>query len=287
MSAILEEISSKSEQLRSATLSVEPLCAPKFSKMKCCLDQDVPSCTLHMRKSLDWKKRYIYQTVDLVTSKVVQFPTFQQVVCLKLSEYMTNLDWFNNLVVLGLGLKARGGSGLPPYGPLQSRAIKRDSGGILGLSSLGHLVSGCGFSLDNFLDDTDEELEGVVEISSSDSEASTAHIEARHAAFRARHKDKATTAEKGKGKAVDMTPSDRTLVARLPSVFQARLNNAIKGLAKDSELLKFVKAAHSKEVKNLKADTAKLSTKLAEALEGFMRVTETQKSAWEDALREF
>nr|GMD37684.1 uncharacterized protein LOC107849581 [Ipomoea batatas] len=140
---------------------------------------------------------------------------------------------------------------------------------------------------DNFSDDTDEDLEGVVEISSSDSEASTAHIEARHAAFRARHKDKATTAEKGKGKAADMTPSDRTLVARLPSVFQARLNNAIKGLAKDSELLKFVKAAHSKEVKNLKADTTKLSTKLAEALEGFMRVTETQKSAWEDALREF
>lgn len=57
-----------------------------------------------------------------------------------------------------------------------------------------------------------------MEISSSDSEASTAHIEARHAAFRARHKDKATTAEKGKGKAADMTPSDRTLVARLPSV---------------------------------------------------------------------
>nr|GMD50575.1 hypothetical protein Iba_chr11aCG13940 [Ipomoea batatas] len=50
------------------------------------------------------------------------------------------------------------------------------------------------------------------------SETSTAHMEARHATLRACHKGKATTAEKGKGKSVDVTPSDLTLAARLPSV---------------------------------------------------------------------
>nr|GLL16701.1 uncharacterized protein LOC109180246 [Ipomoea trifida] len=49
----------------------------------------------------------------------------------------------------------------------------------------------------------------------------------------------------------------------------------------------FAKAAHSKEVKSLKADAAKLSAKLVEALEGFTIVSEALKSAREDALREF
>nr|GMC46470.1 hypothetical protein Iba_chr01aCG2480 [Ipomoea batatas] len=68
---------------------------------------------------------------------------------------------------------------------------------------------------DYSLNDSDEELEGVVDISSSDSEASTAHMDSRYAALRARHKGKATTAEKGK--AVEMGP-DSALAARLPPV---------------------------------------------------------------------
>nr|GMC56488.1 MAP7 domain-containing protein 1-like [Ipomoea batatas]GMC70895.1 MAP7 domain-containing protein 1-like [Ipomoea batatas] len=70
-------------------------------------------------------------------------------------------------------------------------------------------------------------------------------------------------------------------------LFQVGLYNAIKGLAKDSELLKSAKAAHSKEVKSLKVDVAKLSAKLAEALEGFTIVSETLKSALENVLKEF
>nr|GMC66534.1 protein disulfide-isomerase-like [Ipomoea batatas] len=69
---------------------------------------------------------------------------------------------------------------------------------------------------DNSSDDTDEEFEGVVEISSSDSKASIAHMGSRHVALRARHKGKATAAEKEKGKATDTGP-DPTLAARLPS----------------------------------------------------------------------
>nr|GMC91149.1 hypothetical protein Iba_chr04fCG14650 [Ipomoea batatas] len=46
-------------------------------------------------------------------------------------------------------------------------------------------------------------------------------------------------------------------------LFQASLNNAVKGLAKDCELLKSAKVAYSKEVKNPKADAAKLNAKLA------------------------
>nr|GMD55752.1 MAP7 domain-containing protein 1-like [Ipomoea batatas] len=68
---------------------------------------------------------------------------------------------------------------------------------------------------DDSSDDSDEELEGVVDTSSSDSEASTAPMDSRHAALRARHKGKATTAEKGKGKAMETSP-DPTLAARLP-----------------------------------------------------------------------
>nr|GMD50403.1 phosphatase and actin regulator 4A-like [Ipomoea batatas] len=172
-------------------------------------------------------------------------------------------------------------------------------------------------------------------------------MEARHATLRAHHKGKATTAEKGKGKVADVSPSYPTLATRLPSTgvtvrrpseaipedpaaadktfifrrleqmitivdlqsmegaslayllqsaayynFQAQLfhdglNNAIKGLAKDSELLKFVKAAHSQEVKNLKADMTKLGVSLATAQEGFVKATEALRSAREDALKEF
>nr|GMD63538.1 hypothetical protein Iba_chr12bCG15820 [Ipomoea batatas] len=70
---------------------------------------------------------------------------------------------------------------------------------------------------DDSSDDVDEELEGVVEIASSNFETSTAHMEARHTALRAYHKDKATAAEKGKGWTADATPSDPTLAACLPS----------------------------------------------------------------------
>nr|GMC57835.1 hypothetical protein Iba_chr02aCG9450 [Ipomoea batatas] len=70
---------------------------------------------------------------------------------------------------------------------------------------------------DDSSDDEDEELEGVVEIFSLDFEVSTAHMETHHAALRASHKGKATAAEKGKGKAADVVPSDLTLAARLPS----------------------------------------------------------------------
>nr|GMC64581.1 protein disulfide-isomerase-like [Ipomoea batatas] len=69
---------------------------------------------------------------------------------------------------------------------------------------------------DNSSDDIDEEFEGVVEISSSDSEASIAHMGSRHVALRARHKGKATAAEKEKDKATNTGP-DPTLAARLPS----------------------------------------------------------------------
>nr|GLL41929.1 E3 ubiquitin ligase BIG BROTHER [Ipomoea trifida] len=70
---------------------------------------------------------------------------------------------------------------------------------------------------DDSSDDVDEELEGVVEIASSNFETSTAHMEARHTALRACHKGKATAAEKGKGWTADATPSDPTLAACLPS----------------------------------------------------------------------
>lgn len=57
----------------------------------------------------------------------------------------------------------------------------------------------------------------MVDISSSASLASIAHMESRHAALRARHNCKATAAEKGKGKAADAT-LEPTLVARIPSI---------------------------------------------------------------------
>nr|GMC66570.1 hypothetical protein Iba_chr02eCG6970 [Ipomoea batatas] len=76
----------------------------------------------------------------------------------------------------------------------------------------------------------DEELEGVVEISSSDSDASTAHVEARHATLRARHKGKAMAAEEGKGKTVDVSPSDPTLASpttvALAAAHQPRLRTS-------------------------------------------------------------
>nr|GME07444.1 flocculation protein FLO11-like [Ipomoea batatas] len=219
---------------------------------------------------------------------------------------------------------------------------------------------------DDSSDDPDEELEGVVDISSSSSEDSTAHMESRHAALRARHKGKATAAEKAKGKAVDATP-DPTLIARLPPIgvvmggsptfvalavarqprlrkwnsysstpttakkarrpsdvvledaaaatktfifcrlgqmisvsdlqamegaspsyllqsvtyqsFQAGLNDTIKGLAKDSKLLKSAKAAHSKEVKALKSDLTTLGGNLATTQDGFVKATEASMHA--------
>nr|GMD55723.1 hypothetical protein Iba_chr11dCG10700 [Ipomoea batatas] len=79
-------------------------------------------------------------------------------------------------------------------------------------------------------------------------------MEARHAALRACHKGKATTAEKGKAYDHYFRPS----VLRAPvqpisyhsfkaQLFQVGLNNAIKGLTKDSELLKFTKEDALKE----------------------------------------
>lgn len=68
---------------------------------------------------------------------------------------------------------------------------------------------------DDSSDDSDEELEGVVEIFSLDSEASTTHMDSCYAVLRARHKGKVTAAEKGKGKVVEASP-DLTLTARLP-----------------------------------------------------------------------
>nr|GMC73683.1 uncharacterized protein LOC109180246 [Ipomoea batatas] len=199
-------------------------------------------------------------------------------------------------------------------------------------------------------------------------------MESRHATLRARHKGKATTAEKGKGKVADVIidsafavrlpatgmrncdssmsttakrakcPSNVVLedaaagqdlhfpppgaddyclqpssyggrqsilssaVGRLPQlsgnfsqislflsfrfiyiflssqaqIFQAGLNNA-----KDSELLKLVNAAHSREVKALKADMTKLGASFATAQEGIANANEVLRSAREDALKEF
>nr|GMC66886.1 uncharacterized protein LOC109176331 [Ipomoea batatas] len=78
---------------------------------------------------------------------------------------------------------------------------------------------------------------------------------------------KATVVEKGKGKATNATP-DPTLIARFPSTGTAGLNDAIKGLAKDSELLKSAKEAHSKE-------------------ESFAKAIEALRSAREDSLNAF
>nr|GMC56484.1 hypothetical protein Iba_chr01fCG7520 [Ipomoea batatas] len=62
---------------------------------------------------------------------------------------------------------------------------------------------------------------------------------------------------------------------------------AIKGLAKDSKLLKSTKAAHFKEVKAVKADLTKLGASLATEQEGFTKATKELRLAREDALRRF
>nr|GMC51096.1 uncharacterized protein LOC109180246 [Ipomoea batatas] len=51
----------------------------------------------------------------------------------------------------------------------------------------------------------------------------------------------------------------------------------LPGLAKDSELLKSAKLAHSKEVKTLKADLTKMGANLAMAQEGWAKATEALK----------
>nr|GMD52402.1 tubby-related protein 1-like isoform X2 [Ipomoea batatas] len=166
------------------------------------------------------------------------------------------------------------------------------------------------------LADDDDELENEVEISSaSDSEASTGHMDKRSLA---RHKGKASAAQKGKGKVDDSASLDPTLTAHLPTVgmtigaspttaslaldhqprsrtlgskraqlFHAGLHDAIKALTKDFELLKSAKATHSSEVKNLKAEMAKLNANLAGERENSKKLAEELKSAQEDALEEF
>nr|GMC71805.1 MAP7 domain-containing protein 1-like [Ipomoea batatas] len=68
--------------------------------------------------------------------------------------------------------------------------------------------------------------------------------------------------------------------------FQVGLHGAIKTLTQDSKLLKSAKATHSKEVKTLKAEIAKLSASSAEGWEKAKKLIEELKSAREDALTE-
>nr|GMC69077.1 MAP7 domain-containing protein 1-like [Ipomoea batatas]GME20394.1 MAP7 domain-containing protein 1-like [Ipomoea batatas] len=76
-----------------------------------------------------------------------------------------------------------------------------------------------------------EELEGVVEISSLGSEASTSHMESRHATLRAHHKGKATTAEKGKGKVADAIV-DLAFAVRLPATGMRNSDSSASTTAK-------------------------------------------------------
>nr|GMD01372.1 uncharacterized protein LOC109180246 [Ipomoea batatas] len=82
-----------------------------------------------------------------------------------------------------------------------------------------------------------------------------------------------------------MLPSELAIRARRPplrkgkaQLFQVDLNNDIQSLAKDSELLKSAKAAHSKEVKTLKVDLTKMGDNLAMAQEGWAKATEALKA---------
>nr|GMC82614.1 hypothetical protein Iba_chr04bCG15040 [Ipomoea batatas] len=69
--------------------------------------------------------------------------------------------------------------------------------------------------------------------------------------------------------------------------FHAGLHGAVKALSKDSELVKFAKATHSKEVKTLKAKVAKLSASSTAGWEKAKKLTEELKSARVDVLAEF
>nr|GMD83472.1 uncharacterized protein LOC109180246 [Ipomoea batatas] len=120
----------------------------------------------------------------------------------------------------------------------------------------------------------DEELENLVDISSaSDSEASIEHMDECSNALRARHKGKASIAQKGKGKA-----TDPALTAHLPSAqqFHAGFHGAVKALGKDSELLKSAKATHFKEAKKL---TEELKSTLEDALTEFKELEEFHEEA--------
>nr|GMC93736.1 MAP7 domain-containing protein 1-like [Ipomoea batatas]GMD01442.1 MAP7 domain-containing protein 1-like [Ipomoea batatas] len=65
------------------------------------------------------------------------------------------------------------------------------------------------------------------------------------------------------------------------------LHDTIKALTKDSELLKSSMATHTKEVKGLKAEVAKLNASLTEERESIKKLAEDMKLAREDALEKF
>nr|GMD82139.1 tubby-related protein 1-like isoform X1 [Ipomoea batatas] len=164
------------------------------------------------------------------------------------------------------------------------------------------------------LADDDDELENEVEISSaSDSEASTGHMD-KHPTLAAQLPTVGMTigaSPTTTSLALDHQPRPRTLgskrvsnssaptaskiVKRTPianpderaQLFHAGLHDAIKALTKDFELLKSAKATHSSEVKNLKAEMAKLNANLAGERENSNKLAEELKSAQEDALEEF